>query len=343
MAAGFYDPPAYTVKVVDNIPAGDLGTRLPQLNDERQEAREEPSPPEEPEQEPKPPEAKPEAKPPPPPIENDKNAIALSTKAAPTPTPTPTPPPPTAAPTPANTPAPVVVATIAPTPEETPKPTVKPTPRPHRTPRPRPTPRPTPRATPRPRPRATPRQTPVTVKRPQSHSTPPVMVARVAPTPSVKQRIDEIHRKLLEANLKAMEHADAEKRAAASENPGSGPVVGSHVTNGVGYGIGPGKGSAGIEEDTEYLLYIKDLQEKIKDSWSFAGGNPSLTATVKYGINPDGTLNGLRIVSSSSDPAFDDSVIRAIRRAAPFLPPPEKYRSEFAAGVTSPFKLSQLK
>ena len=50
-------PPAYTVQVVDNIPAGDLGTRLPQLNDERQEAREEPSPPEEPEQEPKPPEA----------------------------------------------------------------------------------------------------------------------------------------------------------------------------------------------------------------------------------------------------------------------------------------------
>ncbi|HTV38062.1 MAG TPA: hypothetical protein VMF12_16655, partial [Xanthobacteraceae bacterium] len=37
----FTPPPAYTVKVVDQIPAGDLGTRLPPLNDERELAREE--------------------------------------------------------------------------------------------------------------------------------------------------------------------------------------------------------------------------------------------------------------------------------------------------------------
>jgi TonB family protein len=128
-----------------------------------------------------------------------------------------------------------------------------------------------------------------------------------------------------------------------SENPGSGPVIASHATEGGGYGVGSGTGSAGIEQDTEFVLYYRELQEKIKDSWSFAGGNPSLTATVTYGINPDGTLNGLRVVSSSGDPAFDDSVIRAINRAAPFLAPPEKYRAQFAAGVTSSFKLSQLK
>jgi TonB family protein len=169
------------------------------------------------------------------------------------------------------------------------------------------------------------------------------MVAKARPTPSVKQRIDELHHKLLEAHLKEIEHEDAEKRASASENPGSGPVVASHVTNGVGRGVGPGNGSAGIEEDTEFLLYYKDVQEKIKDSWSFAGGNPNLTATVIFGINPDGTLNGLRVVSGSSDSAFDDSVTRAIRRAAPFLPPPEKYRAQFAGGIKAQFKLGQLK
>jgi len=133
------------------------------------------------------------------------------------------------------------------------------------------------------------------------------------------------------------------KTSKSSENPGSGPVVASHVTNGVGRGVGPGNGSAGIEEDTEFLLYYKDVQEKIKDSWSFAGGNPNLTATVIFGINPDGTLNGLRVVSGSSDSAFDDSVTRAIRRAAPFLPPPEKYRAQFAGGIKALFKLGQLK
>lgn len=344
----FTQPPAYTVKVVDNIPAGDLGTRLPPLDDERQEQQKEEKPPEEHHEEPKPPEVKAEAKPPAPPVENDKNAIALNVTPVPTPAikPTPTPTPtPTPEETPASTPMPAVVATIAPTPEETPAPTPSPTPHPKRTPRPRPkpTPRPTPRATPRPRPRATPKPTPATVRK----HPPSVMVANAKPTPSVKQKIEELHRKLLEAHLKEVEREEAEKaaaqRAEANAERGSGPVVASHATEGSGYGVGPGKGSAGIEEDTEFLLYYKDVQEKIKESWSFPGGSNDLTAIVTFGINPDGTLNGIRVNSSSNDPAFDDSVVRAIKRAAPFLPPPPKYQREFSAGVEATFKLGEMK
>jgi TonB family protein len=156
----------------------------------------------------------------------------------------------------------------------------------------------------------------------------------------------EIRRQLLEAHLKDVERREAEKAAAekaeANADRGSGPVPASHAIAGSGYGVGPGKGSAGIEQDTEFLLYYRDVQEKIKDSWSFAGGNPNLTATVLFGINPDGTLSELKIVSSSSDTAFDESVARAIKRAAPFLPPPEKYRSQFAGGIRAEFKLGQL-
>jgi TonB family protein len=337
----FTPPPAYTVKVVDQIPAGDLGTRLPALNDERQEAQEE-KPPEEHHERPKPAEVKPAVKPPPPPpAENDKNAIALNVTPAATPaiTPTPTPSP---TPTPESTPAPAAIATSAPTapptPEETPEPTLSPTPRPKpkRTPRAHPTPRPTPRATPRPRPRATPRPTPSTVRKHPA----PVMLAKAEPTPSVKQRIAELHRKLLEAHLKEIEEAEKEK---ASENPGSGPVVASHAVSGSGYGVGPGTGSAGIEQDTEFLLYYRDVQQKIKDSWNFAGGSNDLTAIVTFGINPDGTLNGIKVNESSNDPAFDESVVRAIKRASPFLPPPEKYRQQFSAGVETTFKLGELK
>jgi TonB family protein len=148
----------------------------------------------------------------------------------------------------------------------------------------------------------------------------------------MSERLAEIHRELM----------NGEKNAKAAADRGSGPVEAKAVTKGAGYGVGPGKGSAGMEEDTEFLLYYKDVQGKIKDAWSFSGGDPKLTATVTFGINPDGTLNGIRVISSSRDPAFDDSVIRAIKRAAPFLPPPEKYRSQFAGGVEAQFRLGEL-
>jgi TonB family protein len=107
-------------------------------------------------------------------------------------------------------------------------------------------------------------------------------------------------------------------------------------------GIGGGSGSAGIQQDPEFLLYYQNVQDKIKKAWSFAGSNPDLTATVTFGINPDGSLNAVTVTASSKDPAFDDSVMRAIRRAAPFTPPPDKYRPQFAAGIEAVFKLGEL-
>jgi len=78
-------PPAYTVKIVDNIPAGDLGTHLPRINRHRtQEAKAEPKP-EQPKvkvEPPKPPDLAPN---------DDKNALALNTKKLESPTETPTP------------------------------------------------------------------------------------------------------------------------------------------------------------------------------------------------------------------------------------------------------------
>src|SRR5260370_17884253 len=78
-------PPAYTVKIVDNIPAGDLGTHLPRINrHHNDEAKAQPKP-EEPKvkvEAPKPPELAPN---------DDKNALALNTKKLDSPTQTPTP------------------------------------------------------------------------------------------------------------------------------------------------------------------------------------------------------------------------------------------------------------
>ena len=107
--------------------------------------------------------------------------------------------------------------------------------------------------------------------------------------------------------------------------------------------MGSGKGSLGILQDPEFLLYYKTVQDQIKKAWTFTGGSNDLTATVDFAIGPDGTLTALKIGTSSNDATFDDSVIRAIRRAAPFPAPPEKFRDQFSAGIKAVFQLGELK
>src|SRR5713101_8242052 len=65
-------PPAYTVKIVDAIPAGGLGTHLPRLSQQHKQKQQPPSPPKQEEKKIETP-ATPE------PNEEDKNAIALNT------------------------------------------------------------------------------------------------------------------------------------------------------------------------------------------------------------------------------------------------------------------------
>jgi len=51
---------------------------------------------------------------------------------------------------------------------------------------------------------------------------------------------------------------------------------------------------------------------------------------VRLSIRENGEITGLRLTSSSGDPSYDDSVMRAIKKANPLPPPPESYRAEFA-------------
>lgn len=287
-------PPAvYTIKVVDTIPAGNLGLRLPPLVPKSE------APPPKPQIQQL---ARTEIEPPrliPPEPENEGKAVTLSTKHV-EPTPTPTPPP---------------APTATPAPELTPAPTASPTPRPQRTPAP----------VRRSRPRATPRPTPA------------VAQARAERKPSVKEQLEKLRERLLAEHLKEMKRRHADQESSSEQGP-----IASVERPGSGMGVGPGSGSEGIQRTQEFLLYYRTVQEKIKEAWSFPAGGPDLTASVLFAIGPDGSVTKVQVTHSSSEAAFDDSVIRAIRRAAPFPPPPEEYRSEFANGVEATFKLSEL-
>ena len=305
--------PAYTVKIVDNLPAGDLGSHLPRLSRRAPEEK----PPEPPKEEPKVEEQKPPE--PKPPADEDKNAIALNEKQLqPTPTETPTP---------------------------TPEPTVEATPEPTRAPAAKPTPAP--------RKHPTPAPTTASKSKSKAKST-PILMAKAEPTPNVRQKLDKLRKQLLAESLKRKAEAAADGESddddedLASPPPtngpkGGGPVVGSIANGGKGYGVGPGTGSVGMLQDPDFLLYYQAVQDKIKKAWSFMGGSPDLTATVDFSIGPDGSLSWARLATASKDSAFDDSVLRAIKRAAPFPVPPEKYRSEFMRGIEAQFALGDLK
>src|SRR5262249_12940880 len=156
-------PPSYTVKIVDSLPAGDLGTHLPRLSQNRVEHHEV-APPEVIHRE-----APTSITPPPPPLpDNDKEAIALNTVHSPNPTPQVKP---TPTPTPVRTPPP-------PSPKPSPSPT-------RRLPKPlpaRPTATPTPHAQ-RPKPKAA-------VTRESVEATPKA-------TPNIGQEMIKLHQKLL--------------------------------------------------------------------------------------------------------------------------------------------------
>lgn len=312
-------PPGYTVKIVDNIPAGDLGTHLPRLTQDH---------PARPHPEHRRPAVEQHKTPPPPTApDNGKTVIALNTGYTPTPTPTPEP-----------TPEP----TVEPTPEPTAEPTLAPTPKPTRAPTPRPTHKPTPRPTPAPR-HHRPLPTPTPLPRRGAHPRPKrneVVIARAEPTPSVKEQLAALRENMLKEHL--AERAAAEKTHSSGPS-GGGPVLASVPHEGEGYGVGTGKGSLGIQQDPQFLLYYQTVQDRIKKAWNYVGGSGDLTTSVTFAIGPDGSLTGVKLTQSSRDPAFDDSVIRAIRRAAPFPSPPEKYRPEFGEGVDAEFKLGELK
>ena len=313
------EPPSMTVKIVDNFKAGDLGTHLPKLSGRKepeQVAKAEVKP-----DEPQPPEEKP-LPPPEPPKPDDKNAVSLNSPAA-KPTPTPEPPPA------------VIPATAEPTPTETPKKVAEPAP------------------TQTPPPAKSQHHDKVIAHNPPKSRHTPVQMAKAEKTPDVHEQFrmlkeEMLKRRLEEARKEAAgdssddDDPDAQPNSNPDDQGEHGGVVGPVNIPGKGGGIGPGEGSMGKLEDLQYLLYFRTVQQRVKDAWTFPGGSNDLHADVEFSIGADGTLNSVKIAKGSGDSAFDDSVLRALRRAAPFPPPPDRYRSQFS-DVVATFKLGDLK
>ncbi len=90
-----------------------------------------------------------------------------------------------------------------------------------------------------------------------------------------------------------------------------------------------GNGGGDTLRGLPFVLYTQQVKQRVKQSWIVAEPKSGLTAVVRFGILATGKVVGVELIEWSGDSVFDESVIRAVRKASPLPPPPEAYRNEF--------------
>lgn len=124
------------------------------------------------------------------------------------------------------------------------------------------------------------------------------------------------------AAAKRAEQQIGERGGGMGNKPGAAP--GGPIS------VGPGEGAGGQTVGVDYVLYLGQLERRIKDNWAWAGANESLEAVVGFSITETGDITQVRILRASGDRGFDLSVERAVKAISPMPPPPEAYRAQFA-------------
>lgn len=138
---------------------------------------------------------------------------------------------------------------------------------------------------------------------------------------------NQVREKLIEAALQRVkDRAESEQKKQKEQkevrSSGSGEGEGAATA-------GSGGRGGGIVKGIEFIRYYNLMRSRIKESWTWVGRRSDLEVTVRFGIRENGEIVGLRILQASGDPSYDDSVVRAVRKASPLPGPPESYRRDF--------------
>ena len=83
--------------------------------------------------------------------------------------------------------------------------------------------------------------------------------------------------------------------------------------------------------DPQKLGYQIALKDHVKKGWRWLPGSKNLRASVLIRMQPNGRIQDVRIEVSSGNSQFDESVVRAVRKADPVPPPPPELYSEFSS------------
>jgi TonB family protein len=99
-----------------------------------------------------------------------------------------------------------------------------------------------------------------------------------------------------------------------------------------------GKGmGGGVVRPPEFFIYEKIVRSRIKEAWRWYDANSSLITVISFDIEPDGVIKNVRLVKSSGDSSYDESVMRAAMKASPLPPPPKSVYEQYFKSVRITF------
>jgi TonB family protein len=157
---------------------------------------------------------------------------------------------------------------------------------------------------------------------------PPPPKPETKPQPK-KPTKEELARAEAERRNKQIQEAIQRLGKNAKQKQAAG-LGGTEEGKGKALGVGGDGGGGGVLTGLDFVIYKNQVESIIKQNWTWVGANPNLTVRVGFGIEADGQVTNARLVSSSGDPGYDQSVLRAIQASSPLPAPPEKYRDVFA-------------
>jgi colicin import membrane protein len=152
---------------------------------------------------------------------------------------------------------------------------------------------------------------------------------RLAEAAQVEKVREKLRQRRIEEALETVRNraAEEEKRQQQQKMAAALSNVPGDKSGAAAAGVG-GTGG-GIIKDAEFIRYQNEIRDRVKNSWSWPGKRTDLRVTVRVSIQENGEVTGLKLVGTSGDRSFDDSVIRALKRANPLPAPPENYRKDF--------------
>ncbi len=147
-------------------------------------------------------------------------------------------------------------------------------------------------------------------------SIPPKAKVRRAGTPRRKPKNKKIRDALAKIDKQLAERSAVPEAAQVKVN-----------TEGYKYGTG-NKPLKVLPSNPEYLKYQAQVRWKIMRQWivpvKFTEEGSRLSARLEVMINMDGDVVSIRWASSSGNASFDQSAMRAVKKASPFPKPPDK-------------------
>lgn len=159
-------------------------------------------------------------------------------------------------------------------------------------------------------------------------------VKKVSATKATKKVVskEKVSKKAPQKKVSKPQVEDVDKRLQSAlqrylgeSSQGGGKGFGAAKVGGKGMG-------GGLVRPPEFFVYEKIVRGRIKDAWRWYNGNATLITVIAFHIDPDGMIKNVRLVKSSGDDSFDDSVLRAAIKASPLPAPPasvyERYFKE---------------